>query len=119
MQTEREAPHQAEVGDGLAQRQPRHRLGVDQPLERLLPDGRRGAGEAGVRLRKDGDVGDGQLQGPAALLLRDQAWRGGRGVCGGPWAWVGGCSFASMQTPMLACVYTAAVRDANKHGRQQ
>ena len=36
----------------------------------------------GTRLREDGDVGDGQLQRAAALLLRDEAflfWRGERG----------------------------------------
>jgi hypothetical protein len=40
-----------------------------------------------VRLRKDGDVGHGQLQGAAALLLRDETWRG----VGGDDSEAGGC----------------------------
>ena len=81
------SPHQAEVGDRLPQREPRHGLWVDEALEGLLPYGSGRPREPCVGLRKDGDVGDGQLQGAAALLLRDEAWGGG-GVFWG-WRWGG------------------------------
>lgn len=75
-------------------------------LERLLANGRGSAGVAKVRLRHDSDVGDGQLQRAAALLLRNQArhaavhLRGGRKHRAVP-----SMEFSSNATNMHTCTY--------------
>ena len=61
-----------EVGEGLAESHSRHRLRVDHALDGLLADARGAAGDPVVGLGDDADVSDGHLQGPDALLLRDE-----------------------------------------------
>ena len=65
-------PGPDDVRERLADGHAGHGPGVHEPLHRLLADRGGGSRRVEVALRDHGDVGDGELQRPAALLPSDQ-----------------------------------------------